>query len=237
MGQGLIQCLESDASEFVYLYPLSWVPLGPPVMSNMHLILSCISDFEKMFSCWMWQCPFCLPKKSQKCVLKFSFHRVTSCLKICCQYISLWVRFRNLTMAHGAKQLQPRPAQGLCLENREMEVGGTSKSLLLKSSLQRPGRGWRTVVAVVKVQPGCCQSRRCDDRRTDTTEDCFFQCLVKGNGEEKREARGNSFRKDWLPLHKGQLTAPKRREHTVSPSFQCSLVGTELARVVVGASS
>lgn len=62
--------------------------------------------------------------------------------------------------------------------------------MLLKSSLQRPGRGWRGVVAVVKVQPGCHQSTRYDDRRTDTTED-FSRCLVKGNGEDKREARAS----------------------------------------------
>lgn len=50
LGQGLIQCLESEASEFVYLPPLSWTPLGPPtIFSNMHLISPVFQTLRKGF--------------------------------------------------------------------------------------------------------------------------------------------------------------------------------------------
>lgn len=90
------------------------------------------------------------------------------------------------------------PSPGL-QKNREIETGGASKSLLLKSSLQRLERVWRAVVAVVKVQPGCRQARRRNDRQTDTTEDCFFFNVWSKAMEKEREARGNGFREGWLP--------------------------------------
>lgn len=49
-GQGLIQCLESEASEFVYLPPLSWTPLSlPAIFSNMHLISPVFQTLRKGF--------------------------------------------------------------------------------------------------------------------------------------------------------------------------------------------
>lgn len=101
--------------------------------------------------------------------------------------------------------------------------------MLLKSSLQRPGRGWRGVIAVVKVQPGCHQSTRYDDRRTDTTEDCFLDVWSKAMEKTRERRELQRGLASWTgALHKGHLTAPKRSIH--SP-FSRAWLGPELTSV------
>lgn len=226
MGQGLIQCFESNASEFSYLSPLSWLPLGlPAIFSTMHLILSCISDFEKGFSCRMQWPPFCLPKKSQNCVLTFEFHQL--CF-LPSNLLSAYLPLIKIQKSYHGPWGQMTPAPSCrrpgFREQRNRDGRDFGEGLLLKSSLQQPGRSRRAVVAAVKVQPGCLQSTVMMRWQKRTQQMIVFR--TSGQRQWRRKERSNSCREDRSP---GQKPLTKtfllllREESVMSPSFQDSL--------------